>query len=101
LAASLASYGLRVLCIDFDPQGALSAGLGISTHNSLTIYDQLIGRESDPHAAITKTHFEGLDVIPANIDLSAADVHLVTEVAREQILASIMIKVADDYDVVL
>ncbi len=101
LAASLASYGRRVLCIDFDPQGALSAGLGISTHNSLTIYDLLIGRESDPHAAITKTHFEGLDVIPANIDLSAAEVHLVTEVAREQILASIIRKVADDYDLVL
>ena len=101
LAASLAGYGRRVLCIDFDPQGALSAGLGISTHNSLTIYDLLIGREQDPHAAIQPTDFDGLDVIPANIDLSAAEVHLVTEVAREQILASIIRRVADEYDVVI
>ncbi|NLT26764.1 MAG: ParA family protein [Microbacteriaceae bacterium] len=101
LAASLAGYGRRVLCVDFDPQGALSAGLGISTHNATTIYDLLIGREQDPRAAIQPTDFEGLDVIPANIDLSAAEVHLVTEVAREQILASILRRVADEYDVII
>lgn len=101
LAASLASYGRRVLCIDFDPQGALSAGLGVSTHNSATIYDLLIGQINDPHDAIQETEFEGLDLIPANIDLSAAEVHLVTEVAREQILASILRKVSDDYDVII
>src|SRR5690606_25652816 len=43
----------------------------------------------------------GLDVIPANIDLSAAEVHLVTEVAREQILASVLRKISDEYDVIL
>lgn len=101
LAASLASYGRRVLCVDFDPQGALSAGLGISTHNAPTIYDLLIGRENDPRNTIQPTDFEGLDVIPANIDLSAAEVHLVTEVAREQILASILRKVSSDYDVII
>lgn len=101
LAASLASYGRRVLCVDFDPQGALSAGLGVSTHNVATIYDLLIGQIHDPHEAIQQTEFEGLDLIPANIDLSAAEVHLVTEVAREQILASILRKVSDDYDVII
>lgn len=101
LAASLAGYGRRVLCIDFDPQGALSAGLGVSTHNVATIYDLLIGQLQDPHEAIQETDFEGLDLIPANIDLSAAEVHLVTEVAREQILASILRKVSDDYDVII
>lgn len=101
LAASLAAYGRRVLCVDFDPQGALSAGLGISTHSILTVYDLLIGRERDPRRAITSTNFEGLDVIPANIDLSAAEVHLVTEVAREQILASLLRQVSDDYDVII
>ncbi|WP_254910304.1 ParA family protein [Gulosibacter sp. 10] len=101
LAASLADYGRRVLCIDFDPQGALSAGLGVSTHNIPTIYDLLIGQVSDPHDAIQKTAFERLDLIPANIDLSAAEVHLVTEVAREQILASILRRVSDEYDVII
>ncbi|QUY61107.1 Sporulation initiation inhibitor protein Soj [Gulosibacter molinativorax] len=101
LAASLAGYGRRVLCVDFDPQGALSAGLGVSTHNVPTIYDLLIGQINDPREAIQETEFEGLDLIPANIDLSAAEVHLVTEVAREQILASILRKVSDDYDVII
>ena len=101
LAASLAAYGRRVLCVDFDPQGALSAGLGISTHNVPTIYDLLIGRENNPHNAIQPTDFDGLDVIPANIDLSAAEVHLVTEVAREQILASLLRQVAGEYDVII
>lgn len=101
LAASLAGYGRRVLCIDFDPQGALSAGLGLNTHNVPTIYDLLIGRIADPRQAIQTTEIPGLDVIPANIDLSAAEVHLVTEVAREQILASIIRRIADDYDVVI
>ncbi|MGO2112463.1 MAG: ParA family protein [Pseudoclavibacter sp.] len=101
LAASLAEYGRRVLCVDFDPQGALSAGLGVPTHDCATIYDLLIGQVKDPHAVIQQTEYAGLDIIPANIDLSAAEVHLVTEVAREQILASVLRKVSDEYDVIL
>ena len=101
LGAALAEYGRRVLAIDFDPQGALSAGLGVPTHDVPTIYDLLLSRSVDPRDAIQKTKVPGLDVIPANIDLSAAEVHLVNEVAREQILASVLRKVSDDYDVVL
>lgn len=101
LGASLAEYGRKVLLIDFDPQGALSAGLGVPTHDVPTIYDLLLGTIKDPREAIIATDFEGLDVIPANIDLSAAEVHLVNEVARESILARVLSKVADDYDVIL
>ncbi|WP_371259395.1 ParA family protein [Clavibacter capsici] len=101
LGASLASYGRRVLAVDFDPQGALSAGLGVQTHDAVTVYDLLLGTVKDPREAIQTTGFEGLDVIPANIDLSAAEVHLVNEVAREQILASVLRKVSADYDVIL
>ena len=90
LGATLAEYGRRVLAVDFDPQGALSAGLGVPTHDVPTIYDLLLSRAIDPADAIQHTGTEGLDVIPANIDLSAAEVHLVTEVAREQILASVL-----------
>jgi chromosome partitioning protein len=100
LAASLAEYGRKVLAIDFDPQGALSAGLGVSAHDGLTIYDLLRDSKKDPHEAIKPTSVPGLDVIPANIDLSAAEVHLVNEVAREQILAGVIRKVKDDYDVI-
>src|SRR5690606_37724593 len=75
LAAALADYGRKVLAIDFDPQGALSAGLGIQTHDVPTIYDLLLDTKRDPHEAIINTSVDGLDLIPANIDLSAAEVH--------------------------
>lgn len=101
LGASLAYYGRKVLAIDFDPQGALTAGLGANAHDVPTIYDLMLGKVSDPHEAIQHTAVEGLDIIPANIDLSAAEVHLVSEVAREQILAGVLRKVANEYDVIL
>lgn len=100
LAASLAEYGRKVLALDFDPQGALSAGLGVATHDVPTIYDLLRGIEKDAHKVIQHTSVPGLDVIPANIDLSAAEVHLINEVAREQILAGILRQVRNDYDVI-
>ncbi|MFC6355967.1 ParA family protein [Luethyella okanaganae] len=101
LGAALAEYGRRVLAVDFDPQGALSAGLGVPTHDVTTIYDLLLSRSKIPAEAIQQTNVPGLDVIPANIDLSAAEVHLVNEVAREQILAGVLRKVSADYDVIL
>jgi len=101
LGAALARYGRRVLAVDFDPQGALSAGLGVVAHDVPTIYDLMLGHEKDPRAVIQQTGTPNLDVIPANIDLSAAEVHLVSEVAREQILAGVLRKVVDDYDVIL
>ncbi|MDN4614545.1 ParA family protein [Leifsonia sp. F6_8S_P_1B] len=101
LGASLAEYGRKVLAVDFDPQGALSAGLGAQTHDVTTIYDLLLNRNADIQGAIQRTNVPNLDIIPANIDLSAAEVHLVNEVAREQILAGVLRKVSADYDVIL
>ncbi|WP_292832833.1 ParA family protein [Microbacterium sp.] len=101
LAASLAEYGRKVLAVDFDPQGALSAGLGIATHDAPTIYDLLLDIKRDPHEAIVHSSVDGLDVLPANIDLSAAEVHLINEVARETILSRVLRKVSAEYDVIL
>ena len=101
LGASLAEYGRRVLAVDFDPQGALSAGLGVPTHDVPTIYDLLLGTEKDTASVIIPTNVPGLDVLPANIDLSAAEVHLINEVARETILARVLSKVSDQYDAIL
>ena len=101
LGAALAEYGRKVLAVDFDPQGALSAGLGVATHDVPTIYDLLLGTIANPSEAIVSTNVPNLDVIPANIDLSAAEVHLVNEVARETILARVLRKVSDQYDVIL
>jgi len=101
LGATLAEYGRRVLAIDFDPQGALSAGLGVQTHDVPTIYELLLGSNTAAVDCIQQTSTPGLDVIPANIDLSAAEVHLVNEVAREQILSRVLRQVSDRYDVIL
>ena len=101
LGAAFAEYGRRVLAIDFDPQGALSAGLGVALHDVPTIYDLMLGTIKDTASVIQHTSVEGLDVIPANIDLSAAEVHLINEVARESILARVLQKVSDQYDVIL
>jgi chromosome partitioning protein len=99
--ASLAEYGRKVLVVDFDPQGALSAGLGVNTHDASTIYELLLGTNKDTASAIVETSIPNLHVIPANIDLSAAEVNLVNEVAREQILARVLRQVVNDYDVIL
>lgn len=102
LGAALAEYGRRVLLVDFDPQGALSVGLGIATHHlDVTVYNLLTERGHDIRDVIQPTRVERLDVVPANIDLSAAEVQLVGEVAREQILAGVLRPVTDDYDVIL
>ncbi len=101
LGASLAEFGRKVLLIDFDPQGALSAGLGVHANEGKTVYDLLLDPKQDPHSLIHGTTVAGLDIIPANIDLAAAEVHLVTEVAREQILHRILKKVENEYDAII
>ena len=101
MSAALAEYGRKVLLVDYDPQGALSAGLGVNAHDAITIYDLMLDRKIDPKTAIQHTAVQGLDVIPANIELSAAEMKLVNEIAREQILAKILKQVADDYDVII
>ena len=101
LAAALAEYGRRVLIVDFDPQGAASVGLGVSPHElDRTIYNLLMERDADIHEIVRSTAVPGLDLVPANIDLSAAEVQLVGEVARESVLSRVLRPVADDYDVI-
>jgi chromosome partitioning protein len=101
LGAALAEYGRRVLLIDFDPQGALSANVGADMQDVSTIYELLLGSERDPGVVIQETDLENLHILPANIDLSAAEVHLVNEVAREHALARVLRRVVDRYDVIL
>ncbi|WP_435300062.1 ParA family protein [Timonella sp. A28] len=102
LAACLAELGRRVLIVDFDPQGAASVGLGVPTHElESTVYSVLVDRTIDVRDVIVGTSIEGLDVLPANIDLSAAEVQLVGEVARESILSRVLRPVVDEYDVIL
>ena len=102
LGAALSEYGRKVLLVDFDPQGALSVGLGVRSHDlDVTIYNLLVEKDHDIHDVIQHTRMAGLDVLPANIDLSAAEVQLVGEVAREMVLARVLRAVEDEYDVIL
>lgn len=102
LGAALAEYGRRVLIVDFDPQGAASVGLGINALDmEQTIYTLLMNPKADVRATVCHTATENLDIIPANIDLSAAEVQLVNEVARESTLARVLRHVEADYDVIL
>jgi chromosome partitioning protein len=102
LGAALAEVGRRVLLVDFDPQGALSAGLGVQPHQlDRTTYNLLMERGVGIDDVRLKTQVPGIDLLPSNIDLSAAEIQLVGEVAREQTLARAIAPVLPEYDFVL
>ncbi|MCI1675497.1 MAG: AAA family ATPase [Ancrocorticia sp.] len=102
LAAALAEYGRKVLVIDFDPQGAASAGLGVNAREmDRTIYNELIAAKPDITKIIVPTGVPNLDIAPANIDLSAAEIVLINEVAREQALSRVLRPVMDVYDLII
>lgn len=102
LGAALAETGRKVLLVDFDPQGSLSVGLGINPHTlELSVYNLLLTRDTTVDEVIDETVVEGMDILPSNIDLSAAELQLVSEVAREQVLSRVLDKVKDRYDVIL
>jgi len=102
LGAALAETGRRVLLVDLDPQGALSVGLGVNPLQlDRTVYNLLMEQDVSADDVMLKTGVAGMDLLPSNIDLSAAEVQLVNEVAREHTLRRVLEPVLDDYDVVL
>jgi chromosome partitioning protein len=102
LGAALAEYGRKVLLVDFDPQGSLSVGLGLNPHDlELSIYNLLLQPDVGIHDVIVASGVPGMDLLPSNIDLSAAEVQLVNEVAREQTLQRVLRPVVAEYDVIL
>ena len=102
LGAALAEWGRRVLLVDLDPQGALSVGLGVNPLQlDRTVYNLMMERNVPISDVLLETAVPGLDLLPSNIDLSAAEVQLVNEVAREQTLRRVLAPVLPEYDVVL
>ncbi|MFW6774825.1 ParA family protein [Nocardioides sp. CPCC 205120] len=102
LGAALAELGRTVLLVDFDPQGSLSVGLGLNPHEmDLSVYNLLMERDVTIDDVVVETGVPGMDLLPSNIDLSAAEVQLVHEVAREQTLARVLAPAVERYDVVL
>ncbi|MBW3588915.1 MAG: ParA family protein [Actinobacteria bacterium] len=102
LGAALVEHGAKVLLVDFDPQGALSVGIGFNP-NALeaTVYDLLLDSSITFQDVKVSTKVEGLDLIPANIDLSAAEIMLVSEVAREQLLKRALEAAQPEYHYIL
>nr|WP_240776973.1 ParA family protein [Nonomuraea basaltis] len=102
LGAALAEYGLKVLLVDFDPQGALCIGLGINPNSlEMTAYNLLMDQNASASDVLLQTGIDGLDLVPCNIDLSAAEVQLVTEVGREYVLGRALKPLLPHYDVCL
>jgi chromosome partitioning protein len=102
LGAALAEHGRKVLLVDFDPQGSLSVGLGMNPHElELTVYNLLMQRDVALEDVIVSTDVPGMDLLPSNIDLAAAEVQLVNEVAREQTLSRVIQDAVNEYDVIL
>ena len=101
LGAALAEQEKRVLMVDLDPQGALTAYWGLETELSqVTIY-QLLLNDSLPATDAIRRVRERIDVIPADIDLAAAEIELFSALGRERILKELLSKVQDGYDFVL
>jgi chromosome partitioning protein len=102
LGAALAEYGRRVLLVDMDPQGALSAGLGVPHYElEKTIHNVLVEPRVSIDDVLLSTRVKHMDLVPSNIDLSAAEIQLVNEVGREQTLGRALHPVLDRYDYVL
>jgi chromosome partitioning protein len=103
LGAALADYGRRVLLIDFDPQAALTDGLGFRGRDfeERSIYSLVIDGGVEPADLVVETPIPGMDLLPSHINLSAAELQLVTEVAREQALERAIKPLLPDYDIAL
>jgi chromosome partitioning protein len=102
LAAALADLGQKVLIVDFDPQGACALGLGYEPGSvDPSIYNVLLDRATSVEDALLKTNVPGLDLLPSNIDLAAAELMLVQEVAREQSLLRVLAPLRVKYDFIL
>ena len=102
LGAALAELGHRVLVVDFDPQGGCALGLGIEPGSvDLSVYNALLDRSCDVEEVVHKTRVPNLDLLPSNIDLAAAELMLVQEVAREQSLMRVLAPLRVKYDFIL
>ncbi len=101
LGACLAMLGKKVLVIDMDPQANLSVHLGVDIHSlKYSVYDIIRGA-CKPDVVILSTKIHGLDIIPANIDLSGAEIELVGVVGRETVLKEYLGDMLERYDYVL
>ena len=101
LSSCLSTLGKRVLAIDMDPQGNMTSGLGVDKDNvEKTVYDLIIGRAT-VEECLCKEVFENLDLLPTNIDLSAAEIELIGVENKEFIIRDEVAKIRGNYDFVI
>ncbi len=106
LGVGLVDEGKRVLLIDADPQGSLSISLGIgdadAQSNTLsTVMMHEMNREQYDVRSCIRHHDEGVDYLPANIELASVDVAMINTMSREYILSGVIAQVREEYDVIL
>lgn len=101
LSACLAMKGKKVLVVDIDPQGNTTSGIGLVKRKlQYTLYDVLVNKDFDISKAILHTKTEGLDILPASVDLAGAEIELINLEGRERRLKKALDKVKSDYDFV-
>ena len=106
LAIGLARQGKRVLVVDTDSQGSTTASLGYQHPDQIedtlaTVLHRIINEEPTPQGYAILHHNEGIDLLPANIELSGLEVTLVNLMSRETVLRQYIETVRNDYDVIL
>ena len=101
LSSCLASLGKKVLAIDLDPQGNMTSGLGIDKNEvEYTVYELILGQVGI-EKVICKDALENLDVLPTNINLSAAEIELIGVEEKEFIIRKEVDKVKKNYDFIV
>lgn len=100
LGAYLAKAGKSVLIVDFDPQGNATSGLGIDKNQLERTSYEVLFKKAGPAEAIRETATRGLYILPANANLAAAEVELVSEMQREQLLRAVLAPLEYDYIII-
>ena len=103
LGTALALAGQRVLLVDVDPQANLSSGVGLKGHSAPggTIYQALMTAAPHSHAFLLETRVKGMSLVPADRNLTGAEVELVSLPDRERRLRTVLDRLRDDFDYVL
>lgn len=101
LSACLGEYGKKVLIIDMDPQGNTTSGVGVEKNEQEnTVYELMLG-ECEIEDCILKLEFDGLHLIPSNVNLAGAEIELIGIEEKEFILRTQVEKIRESYDFII